>query len=200
MARQPLIHVPNGIYSVTSKCNNNEFHFNADEKFRMYIRHLINCKEKLGFELYDIVCMSNHVHELYRVPEDITISDILHRVKGHFSQRYNKRFHRKHHFWRNRSFCRIVENEEYGFHVMNYFHWNPVRAGMVSHPAQWPYSGYRFHMLNERDGIIGHLLSQLPGIDLSEELLKSRPKLEQEIRRILKNEHTIFIGKDTLII
>ena len=198
MARQPLIHVPNGIYSVTSKCNNNEFHFNAHEKFEMYLRHLINCKEKLGFELYDIVCMSNHVHELYRVPEDVTISDILHRVKGHFSLKFNIKYGRKHHFWKHKSFWRIVEDEEYAFHIMSYNHWNPVRAGMVSHPAEWPYSGYRFHILGERKGRIEQLLTPIPGIDPSEGLLRQTPQLEQDIHRLLTCERMRFIGKPFL--
>jgi hypothetical protein len=59
MSRLPLIHIPNGIYSVVSKCNNNEFHFDAVEKFLYYLDHLLECKQKLGFKLYDVCCMSN---------------------------------------------------------------------------------------------------------------------------------------------
>lgn len=198
MARQPLTHVPNGIYSVTSKCNNDEFHFNADEKFEMYLKHLLECKEKLGFEMYDIACMSNHVHELYRVPEKVTIADILQRVKGHFARKYNIAYGRRDHFWRNKPFYRIVDNEQYAFHLMNYLHWNAVRAGLVSHPAQWPYSGYRFHILRERSGTMGKLLSTLPGIDPSEELLRHSPALVQEIRKIMKNNRIHHFGKPLL--
>jgi len=201
MSRQPLIHVPGGIYSVTSKCNNAEFHFNANEKFELYLEHLIDCKNKMGFEMYDIVCMSNHVHELYRVPDnEITISDILKRVKGHFAQKFNIRFARRDHFWRSKPFYRVVEDEQYAFHIINYNHWNPVRAGLVDHPAQWPYSGYRFHILGERYGIIGHLLSPLPGIDPTEEILRSSPKLTESIQSLLENKRLRFVGNETLII
>lgn len=201
MARQKLIHEPNGIYSVTSKCNNNEFHFNADEKFEMYLEHLLECKRKLGFEIYDIACMSNHVHELYRVPKkDVSIADILQRVKGHFSRKFNLRYSRRDHFWRNKPFYRVVENEQYAFHIMNYNHWNAVRAGLVNHPAEWPYSGYRFHILGERTGIMGRLLSKIPGVDISEEILLTSHKLTENIQRLLQNKRLRFIGKDSLII
>jgi putative transposase len=201
MARQPLIHVPDGIYSVTSKCNNAEFHFNADEKFDMYLEHLLECKRKLGFEIYDIACMSNHVHELYRIPKkNVTIADILQRVKGHFSRRFNLRYGRRDHFWRNKPFYRVVEDEQYAFHIMNYNHWNAVRAGLVSHPAEWPYSGYRFHILGERTGIIGRLLSTIPGVDISEEILLTSHKLTENIQRLLQNKRLRFIGKESLII
>lgn len=201
MGRQPLIHVPDGIYSVTSKCNNSEFHFNASTKFELYLEHLLKCKEKLGFEMYDISCMSNHVHELYRVPaKEVTIADILQRVKGHFARKFNIRYGRRDHFWRNKPFYRVVEDEQYAFHLINYNHWNAVRAGLVSHPAEWPYSGYRFHILGERTGIMGRLLSPLPGIDISEEILRTSRKLTEDIQRLLQNKRLRFIGKESLII
>ncbi len=199
MTRQPLIHIPDGIYSVVSKCNNDEFHFNAYDKFELYLAHLMRCKRRLGFKLYDIVCMSNHMHEIYRVSKDVSIAQILHRVKGHFARIFNLRFGRKDHFWRNKPFYRIVENEDYAFHLMNYFHWNPVRACLVSHPAEWPYSGYRFHILGERKGILSELLDPLPEIDLSDALLSTSPALTQEIQRILQNTRIRFIGKPLLM-
>lgn len=199
MTRLPLIHVPNGIYSVVSKCNNDEFHFDAHEKFELYLAHLMKCKRRLGFKLYDIVCMSNHMHEIYRVSEDVNIAQILHRVKGHFARMFNLRFGRKDHFWRNKPFYRIVENEDYAFHLMNYFHWNPVRASLVSHPAEWPYSGYRFHILGEREGILGELLDPLPGIDPSEELLNASPMLTREITSLLSIQQIRFIGSPLYI-
>lgn len=128
----------------------------------MYIEHLIGCKRKLGFQIYDIVCMSNHVHELYRVPKEVNIAQILQRVKGQFSKKFNERYKRSYHFWKSRSFYRIVENEIYAFNTMNYFHWNPVKAGMVRKPEEWPYSGYRFHILHERNGPLSKLLDPLP--------------------------------------
>lgn len=200
MGRQPLIHIPGGIYSVTSKCNNAEFHFNAKEKFEMYLEHLIGCKDKLGFEMYDIVCMSNHVHELYRIPEkNVTIADILKRVKGHFARKFNIRYGRRDHFWRNKPFYRVVEDERHAFYTMRYNHWNPVHAGLVDHPAEWPFSGYRFHMLGKREGLIGRLLTPIPGIDPTEAILMQSSALKREIAEILNDKKRRFIGSSSYI-
>ncbi|OGQ05673.1 MAG: hypothetical protein A3F82_04885 [Deltaproteobacteria bacterium RIFCSPLOWO2_12_FULL_44_12] len=190
MPRLPLIHIPLGLYSVVSKCNNNEFLFDADEKFEMYLQHLIECKEVFGFTLYDIVCLSNHVHELYRVPREVTIAQILQRVKGMFSQKFNKRFGRTGHFWKNKPFYRIVENETYAFNTMNYYHWNSVKAGLVKRPEEWPYSGYRFHILGERKGLVGKLLDPLP-YDIPSE---QNSEMQREVHRILKTKAVRYIG------
>src|SRR3989338_3311056 len=106
--------------------------------------------------------MSNHVHELYKVPEGVNIAQILQRVKGHFSMKFNKRFGRSGHFWKNKTFYRIVEDEQYAYNTIHYFHMNPVKAGMVSKPEDWPYSGYSFHHYHLRAGPLGKLLSPLP--------------------------------------
>lgn len=162
MSHLPLIHIPGALYSVVNKCNNNEFLFDSYEKIEMYIRHLIDCKAVLGFTIYDIVCMSNHIHELFRVSQDVTISNILWRTKGLFSKKFNQSYGRSGHFWKNRSFYRIIENEAYAYNTMHYFHMNPVRAGLAKTPDQWPYSGYCFHILGEKDGLMGKLLDPLP--------------------------------------
>lgn len=193
MARLPLIHIPNGIYSVVSKCNNDEFHFDSSQKFNMYLEHILECKEKLGFKMYDICCMSNHVHEMYVVPEDVTIAQILQQVKGHFSLKYNKRFNRKGHFWRNKPFYRIVEDERYALASCAYFHNNPVKAGIVPHPAQWPFSGYRFHVLGIRDGLVGKLLEAIPGVT-KEGWQYIDPAHVERVAYLLSKPRTRFIG------
>jgi putative transposase len=204
MTRYPEIHIPGGMYSVVSKCNNNEFLFDSDDKFELYLRHLLYCKNKLRFRLYDIVCMMNHIHELYELPlNNVTIGKILHTVKGHFSQKFNTVFGRSGHFWRNKPWYRIIENERYAIATCQYFHTNPVRAGLVSHPSQWPYSGYRFHEMGERKGIIGELLDPLPGIDVNPKIEPATPAERDYIAKLLQKKSRfvgsrLFIKKMTL--
>lgn len=197
MARFNFIHVPYGIYSVVSKCNNNEFLFDAHEKFELYLQHLIYCKKKLGFKIYDICCMHNHVHELYQVTEELTIARILHDVKGHFSRKFNTLFGRSGHFWRNKCFYKIVQDESYAYQSSYYYHWNPVRAGLVSHPRDWPFSGYRFHMENDRTGIIGKLLDPFPDIEPMEIILNSAPRSDFE--QLLNGTSHQFIGNNNFV-
>lgn len=190
MPRLPLIHIPNGLYSVVSKCNNDEFHFDAHEKFLLYLEHLLECKKKFGFILYDICCMSNHVHELYRVPNDVTIAQILQQVKGKFSRKFNKRFGRTGHFWRNKPYYRIIEDEQYAYNTIHYFHMNPVKAGIVKSPEEWLYSGYLFHEHGVRQGVLGSLLDPIPEYS---NLKLDKNKLRM-IERIMNNSKGRFVG------
>ena len=104
--------------------------------------------------------------------------------------KFNKKFGRVGHFWRNKPFYRIVENEEYAFNLMNYFHWNPVKAGMVQRPEDWPYSGYHFHIQKKREGLLGKLLDPLPG---EEDFAVDSNKLSV-IEKIFRGARMRYIG------
>ncbi|MBT3181832.1 MAG: transposase [Deltaproteobacteria bacterium] len=186
----PLIHIPGGLYSVVSKCNNNEFLFDSKDKFELYLRHLMECKKVQGFKIYDIVCMSNHVHELYEVPEKVTIAKILQRVKGSFAIKFNVIYKRSGHFWKNKPFYRVVEDEEHAIACINYFHENPTRAGMVLHPSLWPFSGYNFHVHGDRTGLIGKLLDPLPGY--SE--FSPFDEMKIDVEKVLGSKKHKFLG------
>ena len=197
MGREPFIHIPYGIYSVVGKCNNDEFLFSDHEKFILYLQHLLLCKKKLGFKIYDICCMHNHVHELFEVTQDLTLSMILHDVKGHFSRKFNVLFGRRGHFWRNKCFYKIVQDETYAFRSSYYYHWNPVRAGLVEHPREWPFSGYKFHMEGNKEGILGKLLDPIPGLDTLEVILENSST--SRLERLLRDRKEQFIGSEAYI-
>jgi putative transposase len=43
----------------------------------------------------------------------------------------------------------VVDSERYPSTVMRYVELNPVRAGMVAQPGDYPWSSYRHHALGE---------------------------------------------------
>jgi REP element-mobilizing transposase RayT len=85
------------------------------------------------------VVMSNHVHLLAR-PLD-KASTLTHWVKGTSAYYANQILNRTSRpFWLHESFDHWVRNErEYG-RILSYIGQNPVRAGLVESPEQWPWS------------------------------------------------------------
>ena len=86
--------------------------------------------------------MDNHVH-LLMTP---TSEDGLSRTMKAVGERYVPRFNRKHGrtgtLWEGRFKSHLVQTERYLFVCQTYIELNPVRAGMVRHPAQHPWSSY----------------------------------------------------------
>ena len=85
------------------------------------------------------VVMSNHVH-LLALPLEPAAS-LTHWIKG-VSARYAQRILNRTGgpFWQHESFDHWVRNSREYERILNYIEQNPVRAGLVNSPEQWPWS------------------------------------------------------------
>ena len=63
-------------------------------------------------------------------------------IAGRTAQEYNQRKGRRGAFWEDRYHATAVDSDKYLARCMVYIDLNMVRAGVVSHPGEWPYSGY----------------------------------------------------------
>ncbi len=100
---------------------------------------------KKGYEVLSSVVMPDHVHILCKIGEDEEIKDltkIITSIKKFTARRINKRQGRKGHFWGRESFDRIIRNEKEYFDKINYIWLNPYKAGLVTHPDNYPYSWF----------------------------------------------------------
>ena len=63
-------------------------------------------------------------------------------VAGRTAQEFNRRKERNGAFWEDRYHATAVERNEHLIRCLVYLDLNMVRAGVVSHPAEWGMSGY----------------------------------------------------------
>lgn len=88
------------------------------------------------------VVTANHVHLL--VVDDghrDVIPNSMQLVAGRTGQEYNQRKGRKGAYWEDRYHATAVESEDHLARCLIYIDTNMVRAGVVSHPSMWPFSG-----------------------------------------------------------
>jgi hypothetical protein len=86
---------------------------------------------------------SNHVHLLVvdNGKRDV-IPKSMQLVAGRTGQEYNQRKNRKGAYWEDRYHATAVESGDHLARCIAYIDTNMVRAGVVSHPSIWPFSGY----------------------------------------------------------
>ena len=85
----------------------------------------------------------NHIHLL--VVDDggrDVIPNSMQLVAGRTGQEYNQRKSRKGAYREDRYHATGVESGDHPARCMVYIDTNMVRAGVVSHPSEWPFSGY----------------------------------------------------------
>lgn len=99
---------------------------------------------------------SNHIHLLVvgeKDPEVIPKSIQL--LAGRTGQKYNQRKERKGAFWEDRYHATAVNSGI--LQCLVYVDLNMVRAGVVTHPREWPFSGYNeIQKPRTRYGLIDH--------------------------------------------
>jgi len=92
------------------------------------------------YRLYAWVIMPNHVHVMLGLLEGYQLPEVVKSWKGFTAREANKVLGRKGQFWHRDYFDRYIRNEEHYNSALHYIHMNPVKAGLVENPADWPFS------------------------------------------------------------
>jgi lambda repressor-like predicted transcriptional regulator len=81
-----------------------------------------------------------HGHENWRS------SLLMRRLNGVYTQAFNRRHGKLSHVFQGRFKAILVDRDAYLLAVCRHVELNPVRAGMVRAPGDWPWSSYRAHV------------------------------------------------------
>jgi putative transposase len=196
MARIARIIVPDTPHHITQRGNRRQQTFFGEADYREYIALMAQWCRKYQVEIWAWCLMPNHVH-LIAVPKS---EDGLARAIGEAHRRYtrmiNERQGWKGHLWQER-FASYPMDENHLLAAARYIEMNPVAAGLVESPGDYPWSSAQAHLSGERDGLttIKPLLSRVP--EWSDFLTLST---EEELNIIKKHEKTGRpLGKDTFI-
>ncbi len=135
--------LPNHLWHITHRCHKKEFLLKFARDRRRWMYWLYEARKRFGLCVLNYMVTSNHVHLLVRDRGEGEVSKSMQLVAGRTAQEYNQRKGRKGAFWEDRYHATAVDTEEYLARCLVYIDLNMVRAGVVSHPHQWPASGYR---------------------------------------------------------
>jgi putative transposase len=95
------------------------------------------------YRLLAWVVMPNHVHllvEIWQTPQAQLIKD----WKGFTARCINRALGRRGKLWQDDYWDRYIRDETHCRKVVHYIESNPVKAGLVKAPEQWPFSSARF--------------------------------------------------------
>jgi putative transposase len=110
--------------------------------------------EQSGCLLHAYVLMPNHVHLLACPSRGGSAAELMKRVGQRYVQHVNWKYKRAGTLWQGRYHASLVESERYLLTCQRYIELNPVRAGMVQHPGEFPWSSYRANAHGEPSAII----------------------------------------------
>ena len=167
--------------------------FNQDEYAQIVIRNLDFYREKFEFELLAYVILPQHLHLIILPGSKGDISDIMRDFKKHTAkeivelleeeerfdilgifrgkaQRYHSKDNRKYQVWEDRFDDVALYSDKVFRTKLDYIHNNPVEAGLVDSPSNYPYSSARNydsgdHSIIRVDSEVGlNIMGAGPGI------------------------------------
>ena len=142
MARPLRIEFANALYHVTARGNERRDIFFDTTDREAFLNGLAASCDRFNWLCHAYCLMSNHYHLLIETP-DGNLSAGMRQLNGCYTQQVNRRHGRVGHLFQGRFKGILVEKDAYLLEMARYIVLNPVRAGMVASPADWPWSSYR---------------------------------------------------------
>jgi putative transposase len=156
MARKPRYFIPGVPSHVVQRGHNRAPCFRQPSDFRFYLRCLRDACQRGAARVHAYVLMTNHVHLLMTPDDDDAIPWVLQSVGRRYVQYMNRAYQRSGTIWEGRYKTSLIDTERYLFTCYRYIELNPVRAGMVVSPDQYPWSSFSANAWGEPDGLIRH--------------------------------------------
>jgi putative transposase len=161
MVRLPRLNLPGIPQHVVQRGNNKQVSFFNDKDYVVYLDKLKLYSEKYGVAVHSYVLMTNHVHLLVTPETEQGVSQMMQALGRYYVRYINQTYGRTGTLWEGRYKSTLVDSDNYFLTVSRYIELNPVRAGMVAHPAEYPWSSYQCNALGKPIELITpHLLYQ----------------------------------------
>lgn len=154
MPRRARLTLPNVPMHIIQRGNNRQACFFADDDYRFYLDWLKDYAGKTGCRMHAYVLMTNHVHLLVSSAAADGVGALMKALGQRYVQYVNRTYRRSGTLWEGRFRSCLTQEEQYLLACQRYIELNPVRASMVEHPAEYPWSSYRANAQGETNPLI----------------------------------------------
>ena len=149
MPRKARVLIPNCPHHIVQRGHNRKAIFLQEADYQYYLENLLEWKLKLSIKIYAWCLMTNHIHIIAEPgPDETSISLMMKQINGRHTAYMNTLEGRSGSLWNGRFKASPVQREAYLVKCCHYVELNPVAAGIVNHPEEYPWSSFRSRMGN----------------------------------------------------
>ncbi|NKF21929.1 transposase [Solimonas marina] len=189
MPRRPRIQLPGVPQHIIQRGNNRQACFYTEEDYRLYLEWLAEYAKKAGCQIHSYVLMTNHVHLLVSSVRGDGTGVLMKALGQRYVQYVNRQYRRSGTLWEGRFRSCLVQDDAYLLSCQRYIETNPVRAGMVEHPGDYPWSSYACNGQGQTNPAVSpHLLYQQLGATPAERRKRYRALFKTDMNADLVDE------------
>jgi putative transposase len=182
MPRRARLMLPNIPVHIIQRGNNRQACFYAEDDYRFYLEWLRTCSQKSGCTIHAYALMTNHVHLLISAADGAGPGAMMKALGQRYVQYVNRTYRRSGTLWEGRFRSCLTQEDTYLLACQRYIELNPVRAGIVTHPAEYRWSSYRANAQGEVNELLSqHLLYRALGGSEEERQIAYRELFRYEL-------------------
>jgi putative transposase len=149
MARRRRVFVPGASVHVINRGNNHGDVFSRRSDYQRFLALLREAAALNGVAVHAFTLMTTHVHLLVTPSSRLALPKTMKACGGRYVQDFNRKYSRSGTLWNGRYKPILIDDERGWLRCLRYIERNPVEAGIVRDPADYPWSSYRTHALGE---------------------------------------------------
>lgn len=142
MPRKPRLFVPEATYHVYCRVARGEFVFDDPFEAEAFVDAVRQVGDLHRWKVLGWCLMGNHYHLVVKTGT-VPLWRTMQRLQCNVARQFNRRRRYLGRLWQSRYRARIIDSQDYFRQVVSYVHLNPVAAGSVDDPVDYPNSGHR---------------------------------------------------------
>jgi putative transposase len=141
MTRPLRVEINGALYHVTARGDRRDWIYRSDSDRLTWLSMLGEACKRFNITVHAYCQMGNHYHILLETV-DGNLSRAMRDLNGNYAQYFNRTHGTIGHLFQGRFKAILCQHETYLQELARYIELNPVRAGVVHRPADWPWSSY----------------------------------------------------------
>lgn len=154
MPRQPRYFIPGIPQHVIQRGVDRQPVFFEPGDYALYLRSLSEATRRYDCQIHAYVLMTNHAHLLLTPGSERSVPCVMQAMGRTYVQTLNKKYDRTGTLWEGRYKASLVQSDGYLLACHRYIELNPVRAGLVPRPGDYPYSSYAHNALGYKNRLV----------------------------------------------
>jgi putative transposase len=139
--RKPRLEAPGATFHVVANAVSGQTIVRDDYDRRTLVTRLSRAVERYRWRCLAYCILDTHLHLVVRTPET-NLGRGMQWLSGRYAESFNDRHRRAGHVFGGRFYSGHLESDDHLMAALIYVLLNPVRAGVVPHAEDWPWSSY----------------------------------------------------------